>query len=65
MALITYVLAASSNVAANTIPKIVYDNGWAVMAAKNGKLLRDGRMDLFRWTIVFSHYSFLGINLKI
>ncbi len=26
---ITYVLAASSNVPANTIPKIVYDNGWA------------------------------------
>ncbi len=37
-ALITYVLAASSNIDTNTIPKIVYDNGWARNGAmKNGK----------------------------
>ena len=29
-AMIVYALAASSNVDSNTIPKVVYDNGWAI-----------------------------------
>ena len=63
-ALITYVLAASSNTSA--IPKTVYDNGWA----RNGQM-RNG--DIYFGTqlplgpalggpLFFAHYSFLGIN---
>ncbi len=65
-ALITYVLAASSNVDTNTIPKIVYDSGWAENGAmKNGKSFFGIRLPLgpdFGGPLFFSHYSFLGIN---
>ena len=63
--MIVYALAASSNIDSNRIPKIVYDNGWALNGGiKNGDgyygipLPGCGPADggpLF-------HYSFLGIN---
>jgi len=63
-ALITYVLAASSPT--HTIPKIVYDNGWA----RNGAIKNNNTY--FNFTLplgepnggplFFAHYSFLGIN---
>jgi hypothetical protein len=62
--LITYVLAASSTT--HTIPKSVYDNGFAVNGAiKNnnsyfGILLPLGQA--FGGPLFFEHYSFLGIN---
>ena len=63
-ALITYVLAASSTT--HSIPKIVYDNGWAGNGSmRNGntyygiKLLL-GPVD--GGPLFFAHYSFLGIN---
>jgi hypothetical protein len=65
-ALITYVLAASSNIDSNTIPKIVYDNGWAQNGAiKNGKSFYGIQLPLgpdYGGPLFFSHYSFLGIN---
>jgi hypothetical protein len=65
-ALITYVLAASSNIVANTIPKIVYDNGWAVNGGeKNGKTFYGINLPLgpdYGGPLFFAHYSFLGIN---
>jgi hypothetical protein len=62
--LITYVLAASSTT--HTIPKIVYDNGWA----KNGTIANGntyaGHMlplgEPYGGPLFFAHYSFLGIN---
>jgi hypothetical protein len=65
-ALITYVLAASSNIISNTIPKIVYDNGWAHSGAmKNGKSFYGIQLPLgpdYGGPMFFAHYSFLGIN---
>lgn len=65
-ALITYVLAASSNVDSNTIPKLVYDNGWANNGAmKNGKTFYGVQLPLgpdYGGPLFFAHYSFLGIN---
>jgi len=62
--LITYVLAASSTT--HSIPKTVYDNGWA----SNGAIKNNG--SFYGYTLplgapsggplFFSHYSFLGIN---
>jgi hypothetical protein len=62
--LITYVLAASSTT--HTIPKIVYDNGWA----KNGGIVNGNTYaghtlplgEPYGGPLFFSHYSFLGIN---
>jgi hypothetical protein len=65
-AMITYVLAASSNVPANAIPKVVYDNGWAQNGGeKNGKAFYGITLPLgpdFGGPLFFAHYSFLGIN---
>jgi len=65
-ALITYVMAASSNVVANRIPKIVYDNGWANNGGeKNGRPFFGITLPLgpdYGGPLFFSHYSFLGIN---
>lgn len=65
-ALITYVLAASSNVDSNTIPKIVYDNGWAHNGGmKNGNSYFGVPLPLGPpegGPLFFAHYSFLGIN---
>ncbi|AUD04609.1 glucoamylase family protein [Spirosoma pollinicola] len=63
-ALITYVLAASSNTSA--IPKTVYDNSWA----QNGKMANGNsyygiKLPLgpaYGGPLFFSQYSFLGIN---
>lgn len=63
-ALIVYVLAASSNT--DSIPKIVYDNGWANNGGmKNGKTFFGIQLPLGPddgGPLFFSHYSFLGIN---
>ena len=63
-ALIVYVLAASSNT--DSIPRIVYDNGWAGNGAmKNGKSFLGVTLPLgpdYGGPLFFSHYSFLGIN---
>jgi len=65
-ALITYVMAASSNVDSNTIPKIVYDNGWAGNGRmKNGRSFYGIQLPLgpdYGGPLFFTHYSFLGIN---
>src|SRR3984957_13347529 len=65
-ALITYVLAASSNVDSNTIPKVVYDNGWAHNGGmKNGNSYYGIQLPLgpsYGGPLFFAHYSFLGIN---
>ena len=65
-ALITYVMAASSNVDSNTIPKIVYDNGWAHNGGmKNGNSYFGVPLPLGPadgGPLFFAHYSFLGIN---
>lgn len=63
-ALITYVMASSSRT--DSIPKIVYDNGWA----QNGNI-RNGNT-YYGYTLplgpsnggplFFEHYSFMGIN---
>jgi len=62
--LIVYVLAASSNT--DSIPKIVYDNGWANNGAmKNGKSFLGITLPLgpdYGGPLFFAHYSFLGIN---
>jgi hypothetical protein len=65
-ALITYVMAASSNVDSFAIPKVVYDNGWA----RNGGMENGGnfygvQLPLgpdYGGPLFFAHYSFLGIN---
>jgi hypothetical protein len=65
-AMITYVLAASSNVDSNTIPKIVYDNGWAHNGGiKNGQSFYGIPLPLgpdYGGPLFFAHYSFLGVN---
>jgi hypothetical protein len=62
--LITYVLAASSPT--YSIPKIVYDNGWAQNGGmKNGQSYYGYVLPLGPekgGPLFFSHYSFLGIN---
>src|SRR6185312_6122132 len=63
-ALITYALAASSNT--DSIPSIVYSNGWAQNGAiKNGNLYYGVQLPLgiaYGGPLFFAHYSFLGIN---
>lgn len=63
-ALITYVLAASSTT--HSIPKAVYDNGWANNGGiKNGNSYYGVLLPLGPASggpLFFSHYSFLGIN---
>jgi hypothetical protein len=65
-ALITYVLAASSNIPANRISKVVYDDGWAGDGGeKNGHSFYGTQLPLgpdFGGPLFFAHYSFLGIN---
>jgi len=65
-ALIAYVLAASSPVAANAIPSVVYTNGWAQNGAmKNGSSYYGVPLPLGPaegGPLFFAHYSFLGIN---
>lgn len=62
--LITYVLAAASPT--HSIPKIVYDNGWARNGAMaNGNTYGNYTLPLgepFGGPLFFAHYSFLGIN---
>ncbi|TKC04429.1 glucoamylase family protein [Pedobacter frigoris] len=62
--LITYVMAASSTT--HTIPKTVYDNGWAKNGAiKNGNSYFGVQLPLGSTNggpLFFSHYSFMGIN---
>lgn len=62
--LITYVMAASSPT--HTIPKAVYDNGWAQNGAmKNGNSYYGIQLPLGPnqgGPLFFAHYSFLGIN---
>ncbi|HZH65844.1 MAG TPA: glucoamylase family protein [Flavisolibacter sp.] len=62
--LITYVLAASST--AHSIPKIVYDAGWASNGVmRNGAIYYSYQLPLgpnLGGPLFFSHYSFLGIN---
>jgi hypothetical protein len=63
-ALITYVLAASAN--SDSIPNIVYDNGWAHNGGmENGKSFYGIALPLgpdYGGPLFFAHYSFLGIN---
>ena len=63
-ALITYVLAASSPT--YSIPKAVYDNGWAQNGAmRNGNAYYGYTLPLgpaLGGPMFFSHYSFLGLN---
>ena len=63
-ALITYVLAASSTT--HSIPKIVYDNGWAQNGSiRNNNFYYNYQLPLgpaFGGPLFFAHYSFLGIN---
>jgi len=65
-ALITYVMAASSNVDSFTIPKVVYDNGWAHNGGmRNGSSYYGIPLPLgpaYGGPLFFAHYSFLGIN---
>jgi len=63
-ALITYVMASSS--LTDSIPKIVYDNGWASNGAiRNGNTYYSYTLPLGPSNggpLFFEHYSFLGIN---
>lgn len=63
--LITYVLAASAP-ANNTIPKVVYDAGWASNGGmKNGSSYEGVTLPLgSAWggPLFFAHYSFLGLD---
>ncbi len=63
--LITYVLAASAP-ANNTIPKVVYDAGWASNGGmKNGSSYEGVTLPLgSTWggPLFFAHYSFLGLD---
>jgi hypothetical protein len=65
-AMIVYALGASSNVDSNAIPKIVYDNGWALNGGiKNGNSYYGVTLPLGPaegGPLFFAHYSFLGIN---
>ncbi len=65
-ALITYVIAASSNIDSNAIPKTVYDLGWAQSGGmKNGNSFYGIQLPLgpdYGGPLFFAHYSFLGIN---
>jgi hypothetical protein len=65
-AMIVYALAASSNIDSNTIPKVVYDNGWALNGGiKNGNAYYGITLPLGPTEggpLFFAHYSFLGIN---
>jgi hypothetical protein len=65
-AMIVYALAASSPVDSNRIPKIVYDNGWALNGnIKNGNTYFGIKLPLgepYGGPLFFAHYSFLGIN---
>jgi hypothetical protein len=65
-AMIVYALAASSTIDSNRIPKIVYDNGWAMNGGiKNGKSFYGITLPLgpdYGGPLFFAHYSFLGIN---
>ena len=62
--LIVYALAASSNT--DSIPGIVYDNGWASNGGmKNGATFYGIQLPLgaaLGGPLFFSHYSFMGIN---
>jgi hypothetical protein len=62
--LVTYVLAASSPT--HSVPKIVYDNGWASNGGmRNGNIYLGHQLPLgpaFGGPLFFAHYSFLGIN---
>ena len=64
--LITYILAASAPV--YSIPKAVYDNGWAASGAiKNNNFYYGIQLSLgpdHGGPLFFAHYSFLGINPK-
>lgn len=64
-ALIVYVLAASAP-ANNTIPKTVYDNGWARNGGmRNGSSYEGTVLPLgFEWggPLFFTHYSWLGLD---
>ncbi|HEU5052979.1 MAG TPA: glucoamylase family protein, partial [Hanamia sp.] len=63
-AMITYILAASSNT--DLIPKTVYDDGWASNGGmKNGKDFYGVQLPLgpdYGGPLFFAHYSFLGID---
>jgi hypothetical protein len=63
-ALITYVMAASSTT--HSVPKIVYDNGWARNGSiKNGNSYFGVQLPLGPadgGPLFFAHYSFLGLN---
>jgi hypothetical protein len=63
-ALITYVMAASSPT--YSIPKVVYDNGWASNGAmRNNNNYLGYTLPLgpaYGGPLFFAHYSFLGIN---
>lgn len=63
-ALITYVMAASSTT--HAIPKVVYQNGWAVNGGeKNGNQYEGVTLPLgpaYGGPLFFEHYSFLGVN---
>ena len=63
-ALITYILAASSPI--DSIPRIVYDNGWAGNGAiRNGNIYLGTPLPLgppSGGPLFFAHYSFLGLN---
>jgi hypothetical protein len=65
-AMIVYALAASSTVDSNRIPKMVYDNGWAMSGGiKNGSTYYGYVLPLgppYGGPLFFAHYSFLGIN---
>ena len=65
-AMIVYALAASSTIDSNTIPKIVYDNGWARNGnMKNGNTYYGIQLPLgpnLGGPLFFAHYSFLSIN---
>jgi hypothetical protein len=65
-AMIVYALAASSPIDSNRIPKIVYDNGWALNGnIKNGNSYEGITLPLgpsYGGPLFFAHYSFLGIN---
>lgn len=62
-ALITYVLAASSP--GHSIPKSVYDNGWAGGSLRNGGTFYGVTLPLgppMGGPLFFAHYSFLGLD---